>query len=531
MVVVPDTDIILVKSPLKLDNNNQITFANATAQFNYFASLPKLSYQNCTYQRKDGVIRYDTNNNLTYEDLLQYNYCMYKNKSYKNKWFYAFITDITYINDGMSEVKIETDVFQTWQFDIVYMNSFIEREHVSDDTIGLHTIPEGLEHGEYIINVAGECETALDACYIIIGSTYLPDGIPGSPSGSMRGGVYSALKYCAFKGSTDANKFIRGMDHASKADAITEVFMAPKKFCVPITWSTGNWEGETNIEIGVIGSTLSANIIRNDISLNNVSNLNHYHPRNNKLFTYPYTLLTITNNAGTQAEFHYEDFTGNSPVFSIAGVLCPGISMKLYPNNYKKFTNTASIKAGYDFGIIGGKYPQCSWQSDPYTNWLTQQAVNHQMAPLTLGLDVLGSAKSGDVLGGVTSFTNKVGGMMNEYYQHAIMPPQSRGTNGSDLSIGMSQCGYTYYKMSIKYEYAKKIDDYFTMFGYKVNELKQINIFTRSNWNFIKCVNVNLEGNIPEADLEVIRELFNNGCTFWHNPATFLDYSQANSII
>ena len=31
----------------------------------------------------------------------------------------------------MSEVTIETDTFQTWQFDIVYMNSFIEREHVS----------------------------------------------------------------------------------------------------------------------------------------------------------------------------------------------------------------------------------------------------------------------------------------------------------------------------------------------------------------------------------------------------------------
>ena len=41
---------------------------------------------------------------------IQYNYCMYKNDSYKDKWFYAFITDIKYINDGMSEL-IETDVF------------------------------------------------------------------------------------------------------------------------------------------------------------------------------------------------------------------------------------------------------------------------------------------------------------------------------------------------------------------------------------------------------------------------------------
>ena len=30
MIVVPDSDIILIKSPLKLDNYNQITFSNAS---------------------------------------------------------------------------------------------------------------------------------------------------------------------------------------------------------------------------------------------------------------------------------------------------------------------------------------------------------------------------------------------------------------------------------------------------------------------------------------------------------------------
>ena len=60
MIIVPDSDIILLKSPLKLDNYNQITFANSSAQYNYFSSLPKLEYDGCTYQRKDGVIRYST---------------------------------------------------------------------------------------------------------------------------------------------------------------------------------------------------------------------------------------------------------------------------------------------------------------------------------------------------------------------------------------------------------------------------------------------------------------------------------------
>lgn len=77
---------------------------------------------------------------------------MYKNPDYKDKYYYAYITDLKYINDKMTEIYIKTDVFQTWQFDFIYKECFVEREHVNDDTIGKHTIPEGLETGEYICN-------------------------------------------------------------------------------------------------------------------------------------------------------------------------------------------------------------------------------------------------------------------------------------------------------------------------------------------------------------------------------------------
>ena len=152
MVIAPQTNVRLLKSPLELDNKNQITFSSKNTQYNYFNSLPKISLDNATYQRKDNVLRFPTDSNTTYEDLLQYNYCMYQNDSYNDKWFYAYITDITYENNGMSLISLETDVFQTWQFDINYRTSFIEREHVNNDTVGIHTIPEGLETGDFICN-------------------------------------------------------------------------------------------------------------------------------------------------------------------------------------------------------------------------------------------------------------------------------------------------------------------------------------------------------------------------------------------
>lgn len=127
MVVIPDTEIRLVKVPLTLDNKNQITFTNTSAQYNYFNSLPHISMENCSYQRKEEIIRYEAH----LDDIMEYNYVMYKNKHYKDKWFYAFITGMEYDSDYMVLINIETDVFQTWQFDLIYKACFVEREMMS----------------------------------------------------------------------------------------------------------------------------------------------------------------------------------------------------------------------------------------------------------------------------------------------------------------------------------------------------------------------------------------------------------------
>ena len=77
-VIEPNSTIYLIKSPIELDNDNQLDFASATAQYNYFSSLPKKSLTDATFQRKDGTIRYPA----SMESVLEYNYCMYKNTNY-----------------------------------------------------------------------------------------------------------------------------------------------------------------------------------------------------------------------------------------------------------------------------------------------------------------------------------------------------------------------------------------------------------------------------------------------------------------
>lgn len=132
MLVTPNTNIRLLKCPLTINNKNQITFESKQEQLNYFSSLPYIEMEDTSYHRKDNAIKYDG----LFDDLIEYNYCMYQNEAYSNKWFYAFITNMEYVNNNMTRIEIMTDVWQTWQFDITFKESFIEREmiNVSEDT-------------------------------------------------------------------------------------------------------------------------------------------------------------------------------------------------------------------------------------------------------------------------------------------------------------------------------------------------------------------------------------------------------------
>ena len=538
MVIVPDTDIILIESPLKLDNYNQITFDSATSQYNYFHALPHLEYDECSYQRKDGVIRYTTDkeadaNAPRFEDLLKYNYCMYKNDSYKDKWFYAFVTDCKYINDGLTEITIETDVFQTWQFDLVYKNSFIEREHVSNDTIGTHTLPEGLETGEFT-NHDDKTKFGIGTCHAVVCVSEDPFRQDANYPYNVVNSIPSGLHYFVVGDFTSVN-FIGWLTSwaASKSDLslIQSIFMVPDSMTGYTTdssyWSYAlNEGGFSYAPYHKLSTVITGSFNMGDTTISKpYNNIDGYVPKNNKLFVYPYNFMLIDNHGGTCEEFRYEDFTTSNCVFTTKGDITPGCSIRTIPRNYKH------IDYNYSEGINALKLPIGSWQGDVYTNWLTQNSVNIGVNLTTSATQIVSGAATGNVSSGVSGILG-IASTLGSIYEHSRIPNQVYGNkNSGDVTYSDGESTFTLYRRTIKYEYAKIIDDYFTMYGYKVNELKTPNIHKRSNWDFIKCIDVNLEGNIPENDIAKIRDLFNNGCTFWHTTTYFLDYSRTNSIL
>ena len=82
-----------------------------------------------------------------------------------------------------------------------------------------------------------------------------------------------------------------------------------------------------------------------------------------------------------------------------------------------------------------------------------------------------------------------------------------------------------------KKSFKQRIDEFWNCYGYKTNLVKLPNITGRRNWNFVRTIGCYIEADIPQQDLQEIKSMFNRGITFWHNPATFADYSQNNDII
>lgn len=520
-----------------MDNNNQLTFANANAQFNYFNSLPKVEIEASTYQRKDSTVRYAGN----IENLYGYNYCMYRNHNYSDKWFYAFVTGLQWANEQTTIVSLKTDVYQTWQFDLNFKSCFIEREHVNDDTFGKHTIPENFELGEYVCNNKTDLQIAKPndgTAIVVFQVTTLDCDQATFPSSSLN--VYTGIPQGCYMFGFPLNSdnigkiqtVIGTYDGAGKGDAIVSIFLVPY---LATEWETATGGGTLDQESFYVpkSSWTSRTDIIPAITMN--ASLDGYTPKNNKLKTFPYNYLYISNNAGVDIDYHYEDFNGN-PAFALYSGIEQGGAVFLMPQNSKKSGSGVSSD-GWSEGIPAGKLPTLSWTSDYYLNWQAVNGSNIKLQALTSGLkwglgvaQVMSGGSGGSYSTG--SLASDVANMAQSIKEAKITPPQAEGNvSTGDVGFASGESKFTFRKMSVRAEYAKIIDDYFTAFGYKVNAFKVPNRTGRQNWNYVKTVGCNIEGDIPQSDMQEIKGIFDSGVTLWHNPATFLDYSQSNNIV
>ena len=111
-----------------ITGGEEIAFANVAEQNAYFARHVKVS--GTKYSRLD-----PTNNTIKVPyaaDLCRScNMLRFKNTAYEDKWFYAFIVNVSYVNNTTSRITYVMNEFQTWFANVDYDTCTVLREHLS----------------------------------------------------------------------------------------------------------------------------------------------------------------------------------------------------------------------------------------------------------------------------------------------------------------------------------------------------------------------------------------------------------------
>ena len=542
----PESNIMILKCPIN-DYEDELYFKTIEQQqatfFDNVLMPHKIFDDNYTFVKREKGIKIA----LNYEEAINYNYLIYKNK---NKYYYCFITGYNYINDNTTLINFDLDVIQTYLFDLEYKKSLIDRQMSTNDIPEENTTQDNFELNEYITQYQvdiDEMKTSGNGqlTYIVnISDTFNEETHPCQAYTLLAGTVIGGALY-AFKndgqGLVDLQNFINDLDHEGKGDAIKNMWEVP----------TGLLEApiESNHHFNPGGQWFYKSL-----SINRPTKLDGYTPENKKLLSYPFCFLEVTNNNGMVNTYRYEDFKHNNIpgsegyysdecVFYLYAVSCMGGSIKLIPYEYK---GTGDDRGYQDEGIMAGKFPACGWHNDFYTNWLTQNALN-----LSIGV-------AGDVLGTPTVFNEReskkepktidmkattantvVNGLSSagsafaqEWTAHNLPDTTKGNTNGGDLMTAIGQNVFTIRRKTIKKEYAQKIDNFYSMYGYKYNRIGTVNFDNRPNWNYIKLTKCCFYSKVvPSVYMDKIKSIYETGITFWHNINTFLNYDNLNRPI
>lgn len=473
---------------------------------------------------RENTIRTD----FTYEQCLKANYIAFQNPRYDNKWFFAFIDNIRYLSDRVTEISFTVDAWSTWFDDWDKKRCFIVREHVDTDNVGANTVPENLEIGDLICDFE-QYETDVSSVngwyWIVISTSYNPTqdykskGV-GMYAGYIQGSMWFAWLINPLADETETidkiNTFIQDTDSQGMSDSITSIFTLPYQ-AIPITGTTND------------GRVIEANYVDEDVTFTKSSfrAFDDFTPKNNKMYTYPYSFCRVSNNNGQINDYKIELFDDEID-FNITGIPCEGYSSILRPKNYKgqSICNDETISLG--------KYPTLSWASDSFTNWVSQNAVNIVASNAVSGLGLIASAATGNVAGTVLSASSMAANLIGQFNQASLLNNNAKGNlNSGDIAFKNNMNRFKFMHMRPKKEYLQIIDDYFTRFGYKINRVLEPNIVGRANWNYLEIGGNETVGNgdVPVTYMNQINDACRRGVTIWHNHENIGNFNLDNSIV
>nr|DAP77263.1 MAG TPA: Major tail protein [Bacteriophage sp.] len=490
--------------------------------------------------------------NVSYYVGNQYNYgCIIEN----NKRYYIFIDSVEWKSNLNTVIlHYSYDYWQTYCYQITLKDSYVEREHVADDTFGKHIIDEGLPIDEYKVQSSEVLNGDNDGMYFCI-SVSDTNGVISTSHNSQesipstcRPSKYEQSVQITF--SDDLNVISRYLDMLvlkNKIDGISGLYSIPKVAIPSKIQKQGyDWDtGEDDVKYVGYNNDLPTMITWD---LPKPKNIDGYEPINKKCFTYPYCFANITNNNGSSLYGQFELANDrNSVKFRyyfpcIEGNVSFGYLAE-YDGVVKNFDKSIQGQTNIELPFVTNTFSAyMSANQNSIANQYSTIDRNETASIVKAGVNgavgIVGSLATGNVAGAISSgigtASNIADATLSAYNQRqaidsSLKDQESKAnvSHGAYTGVGNIICGQIGFKgqlITVTAENIKMIDDYFSMFGYKVNTIKKPELNTRPYWNYIKTSGVNMIGNVPQDALNVLKQMFDSGVTMWHRLSYMYKY-------
>lgn len=526
MAFLPSSTISLCKVDFDNSYKNQVYFSLRTEQNAYFNDRVVKRFSDYLTVRKtlpNGNLQSSVKVGCNIEDLYGCNYMFYQNSNHGLRFFYAFITKLIYINEKTTEIVFETDVYQTWLFDCELLPSYVIREHSATDKKGTNLVPESFNCTDFDFFKFPDNYTDFGDIGYLVAST---EDLTGTASrGALHSGVYQGLYFYFLKSAGGVNSLLDSLEEEVE-DSVLFIACIPERSVVAYNSNKHGYVSPTTKPSAV--SYKFDGYAVNSFSSNGMS----YTPKNNKLFSYPYYALTVTNNAGDTVDYMIEDFDNSNAIFFKAYAdISANPSISFVPQAYKGFNEAI------DFSVSISGFPQCTYNSDTFKLWLAKNQYGNAMNIISgigevAGGAVMASTGAGAMVGvgAMLHGVSKVANTANATYQASREPNKANGGSPkNNLLTAMGKNKIDVCIRTIKAEQARTIDDFFTMYGYQCNKVKVPNVSARPYFNYVQTADINISGGIPADDMKRLKEMYDSGATLWRSGAKIGDYSVNNS--
>lgn len=501
MYIEPNTTIkILGDVRLKKDYKNTLGFDTSTAQYNYFNSkvISGLTLTKQYYQRYDrGVISV----NVDVSKLYKADYLMFQNNDFGSKWFYAFINNVEYVSTNVSRIYYEIDVLQSWWFNWDFGECFVERMHTPTDEVGdwlaeepvtlcnplyysRHEFVFGRKY-KYIVTCAFEISD-------INAESYSLEDINGYTIREVSGSVV-AYPFNVYELNLEQYEKLIDAIYNTSVDRRSEVIGVR---IVPEYFLTSPQTVDVKVPSTVGG----------------------YTPNNKKLLTSQFRHLQATTGDVTK-NYAYEFLSNPARFWCTLSEFEPDPCIIVEP----------TIFGGvhwHDSDRLYCKLASTGFTIDTFPSRMMQELLLNIIPTGIESISKIATVAANDSLSagklmsaGISTAADIINSVGTGIVKSYLAPNENVGSADGWAKFSTNDYPFAFYHVSIDPRDAKRLDAFFTAYGYQINEIIKPDIDSRERVNYLKTRNCNLINVSCPVDVQdKICSIFDSGVSVWHSP-------------